>query len=60
VFSATNQDAANHTFTVTGASVDIALPGNGSGTQTATLAAGSYEFHCKIHGPPMSGTLTVT
>jgi plastocyanin len=38
--------------------VNIALPPGGSGTATATLTAGSYEFHCNIHAS-MTGTLTV-
>jgi plastocyanin len=58
-FHASNDDAAAHTFTVDGTGVDIALPPNGSGDATAVLAAGSYEFACRIHGS-MTGTLTVT
>jgi plastocyanin len=39
--------------------VDIALAPGGSGSDSSTLAAGSYEFRCRIHGS-MTGTLTVS
>ena len=58
VFEVTNQDSVSHTFTIDGTDVDIALDPNGSGTAEAELAAGTYEWHCKIH-PSMTGTLTV-
>jgi plastocyanin len=54
-----NEDAAAHTFTVTGTSIDLPLAPHASAADDATLAAGSYEFHCKIHAS-MTGTLTVT
>jgi plastocyanin len=44
---------------VDGTSVDIPLPPNGSGSATATLAAGGYDFRCRIHSS-MTGTLTVS
>jgi len=56
--SVTNNDPFDHTFTVTGTSIDISAPGNGGGSATATLAAGDYQFHCRIHSS-MTGTLTV-
>jgi plastocyanin len=58
-FAVTNRDPATHTFTITGTDVDVRLSGGTSGSATSTLAAGSYEFHCKIHGS-MTGTLTVS
>jgi plastocyanin len=58
-FSVKNNDGIDHTFTVTGTSVDIAVPGGGTGSATATLKAGDYEFHCKIHSS-MTGTLTIS
>ena len=58
-FDAGNDDSAAHTFTVQGTSVDIPLPPGGSGTATATLAAGGYDFRCRIH-PDMTGRLTVS
>ena len=58
-FSVTNNDGFDHTFTIDGTDVDIALDANGSGTAEAELAAGTYQWHCKIH-PSMTGTLTVT
>lgn len=57
--SVKNNDPVDHTFTVTGTSIDIAAPARGGGSATATLKAGSYEFHCRIHSS-MTGTLTVT
>ena len=59
VFDVTNQDGVQHTFTIDGTDVDIALDPNGSGTAEAELAAGTYQWHCKIH-TSMTGTLTVT
>jgi plastocyanin len=58
-FSASNADGSSHTFTVSGTDVHIPLAANASGSDSATLAAGSYEFHCNIHGS-MTGTLTVS
>ena len=57
-FQVKNNDPFEHTFTVTGTTVDIALAASGSGSAKAALAAGDYEFHCKIHSS-MTGTLTV-
>jgi plastocyanin len=54
-----NNDPVDHTFTVTGTSIDIAASGGGGGSATATLEPGDYEFHCRIHST-MKGTLTVT
>ena len=59
VFDVTNQDSVQHTFTIDGTDVNIALDPNGSGTAEAELAAGTYQWHCKIH-TSMTGTLTVT
>lgn len=58
-FKITNKDTTNHTFTIDGTDVDIKLDPKGSGTTTATLKAGSYEWHCSIHSS-MKGTLTVS
>jgi plastocyanin len=54
-----NKDSVTHTFTVDGQDVDVTVDGSTTGTATIDLAAGSYDFHCKIH-PSMTGTLTVT
>lgn len=57
--SVKNTDPTDHTFTVTGTSIDVAVPAGGTGSASATLATGDYEFHCRIHSY-MTGTLTVT
>ena len=56
--SVKNTDPVAHTVTVTGTSIDISAPAGGGGTASATLAAGDYQFHCRIHSS-MTGTLTV-
>jgi plastocyanin len=58
-FSAANDDSAAHTFTIDGTAIDIALAPGGSGSATTTLAAGGYDFRCRIHAN-MTGTLTVS
>ena len=54
-----NKDSVEHTFTVDGQDVDVTIEPTATATATIDLAAGSYDFHCKIH-PSMTGTLTVT
>lgn len=54
-----NKDSVEHTFTVDGQDVDVDIQPSSTATATIDLAAGSYDFHCKIH-PSMTGTLTVT
>jgi plastocyanin len=57
--SVRNDDDVRHTFTVTGTSIDIAVDPHASGSASTTLAAGDYQFHCRIHSF-MTGTLTVS
>ena len=54
-----NKDSVTNTFTIDGQNVDVTVDGGTTGTAAIDLAAGSYNFHCKIH-PSMTGTLTVT
>jgi plastocyanin len=54
-----NEDSVTHTFTIDGQDVDVTVDGGTTGSAPIDLAAGSYDFHCKIH-PSMTGTLTVT
>ena len=54
-----NMDGVTHTFTIDGQDVDVSVDGGTTGSATIDLAAGSYDFHCKIHSS-MTGTLTVT
>jgi plastocyanin len=57
-----NDGESQHTFTsddIEGADLS-ADPGNtASGTFTAPTAAGSYEFHCRIHPTQMTGEIVV-
>ena len=60
-FTFDNQDATVHTLTADDGSFDSGeVPGsNQSDSMAAPDAAGSYTFHCEIHGG-MTGTLTVS
>lgn len=58
-FDITNEDDTDHTFTIDDADVDIQVAAGSSGSDTATLDAGTYDWRCTIH-PSMEGTLTVT
>lgn len=61
-FTFTNQDSAEHNFTlegVDGAEKDL----DGGKTTTVSFTApkaGTYKFHCEYHPAKMKGTLTVT
>jgi plastocyanin len=54
-----NADNTLHNFVVTGAGAGKNMPANHKTRYTATLAAGTYEFHCDFHDD-MTGTLTVS
>ena len=55
----TNKDAADHTFTIDGTSVDVSVPAGQTVTgDLSGLSAGTSQFHCKIH-PSMTGTIVV-
>ncbi len=54
-----NNDSVDHTFTIDGTQVDAPLPaGQTFNGESAGLAAGTYQFHCKIH-PQMTGSVIV-
>lgn len=55
----TNEDDADHTFTIEELDIDVAAGGGESASGDATLEAGEYEYVCRIH-PAMQGTLTVS
>jgi plastocyanin len=56
-----NADSVAHTATADGSAFDTGTiaPGATSGSITMS-AAGSFPYHCTIHGFSMVGTLTVT
>ncbi len=56
----TNLDNARHSATFTSAAIG-ATPIFISGAQSLTMpsAAGTYAYHCAIHGSAMTGTITV-
>jgi plastocyanin len=53
-----NKDVVAHTATARDKSFDVALPANGQGTLTLTVA-GTIPFFCKFH-PGMTGQLVVS
>ncbi len=54
-----NKDGTTHTFTIDGTDVDVSIDGGQTfNGESAGLAPGSYDFHCKIH-PTMTGTVIV-
>lgn len=53
----TNNDTADHTFTLDDGSVDEVVGQGSTGTLTVSVTA-STGFHCSIH-PQMTGTLNV-
>ena len=57
----TNQDANTHTVTSNdGTSFDSGnMPGNGGTFSYQANTAGTYAYHCTIHGLRMAGTLVV-
>ncbi|HVV36906.1 MAG TPA: cupredoxin domain-containing protein [Acidimicrobiales bacterium] len=56
-----NCDTVNHTVTSDdGTSFDEVLDANGSDLIITFNTPGVYPYHCKIHGPQMKGTITVT
>ena len=61
-FRIDNRDSVNHTFSSVDdlwESVDVRATSNVEFTVPADLAAGTYNFVCRIH-PDMSGRLAVT
>ena len=57
----TNEDDAEHSFTIDDSDVDEDVDGGGSTTvDLGSLDAGSYDFYCKYHKDSMTGTLEIT
>lgn len=57
----TNEDDAEHSFTIDGKDVDEDVEGGAStSVDLGSLAAGNYDFYCKYHKDSMTGTLEVT
>jgi plastocyanin len=55
-----NKDDVTHTFTIDDTQVDVSIDaGQTFNGESAGLAAGTYQFHCKIHSS-MTGTVIVT
>ena len=61
VISIENQDAADHTFTVTGTDIDVPIAAgqtfNGEPISGA-VSPGTYDFLCTLH-PTMTGQVTI-
>jgi plastocyanin len=56
-----NADALAHTATADGGAFDTGNIAPGATSNPITMnAAGSFPYHCTIHGFTMTGTLTVT
>lgn len=57
----TNEDDAEHSFTIDDADIDEDAEGGASTTvDLGSLEAGTYDFYCKYHKDSMTGTLEVT
>ena len=57
----TNEDDAEHSFTIDDSDVDEDVDGGASTTvDLGSLEAGTYDFYCKYHKDSMTGTLEVT
>ena len=55
-----NKDAAEHTFTVKGTSINVTIEGGQTATAPLTgIAPGTYSVTCQFH-PQMTETLQVT
>jgi plastocyanin len=56
-----NTASVDHTFTITGTSIDVVTMGGQSGQATIDLKPGTYPFICRFHvSSGMRGTLVVT
>jgi len=57
----TNQDAITHNVTFDGGAVTASGPVAAGAAKALTMptAAGTYAYHCTIHGTAMSGTVQV-
>lgn len=60
-FEFTNEDDAEHSFTIDDSDIDEDVDGGASTTvDLGSLEAGTYDFYCKYHKDSMTGTLEVT
>lgn len=58
--SLVNKDAAEHTFTVKGTSINVTIEGGRTATAPLTgIAPGTYSVTCQFH-PSMTETLQIT
>lgn len=55
----TNEDSAEHTFTIEELDVEAEAHGGETAQDTFSAPAGTYEFFCEYHPDDMRGTLTV-
>lgn len=55
----TNEDSAEHTFTIEELDVEAEAHGGETAQDTFTAPAGTYEFFCEYHPDDMRGTLNV-
>ena len=55
----TNEDSAEHSFTIEELDVEAEAHGGETAQDTFTASAGTYEFFCEYHPDDMRGTLTV-
>jgi len=54
-----NNDSVTHSFTIDGTQVDVTInAGDTFNGESAGLAPGTYQFHCRFH-PEMTGTIFV-
>jgi len=59
--SIVNEDAADHTFTITGTQIDVTVPAGQTVNAEAVsgvVEPGTHDFFCRLH-PSMTGTITV-
>ena len=57
--SIVNQDAADHTFTITGTDVDVPIAaGQTFNGESRAVEPGTYDFLCTLH-PTMTGQVTI-
>lgn len=53
-----NSSGVDHSVTLDDGSADSGVKSSGTFSHTFSTA-GTYKYHCKVHGSAMSGTITV-